>query len=173
MITAMWSASFPLVGMGGDVGASSGRNDLAFYEPGLGKARAAAGRRRYCENATWLDCRAHIANPSMHGEPLAVLSRLPPRKELIEYADGRVKCAFDRVSTNRACSRRDNRQVAALLIDRLQFEAGPCRIHMVAGAMPVRDSYDAEKADWVPSNPWSNPGECEAAMRSMTERTGV
>lgn len=130
--------------------------------------QAAASRGKFSENVTRLARRAQITNPSMDGEPLAALVRVSLRMGSSEHADGRVKCALDvSTRTTRASGAATWRKSAC------HPKPGHGRIHMAVGVIPVWGSCEAEKADWVRSNPWSNQAEYEAAMRSITEKTGV
>lgn len=135
--------------------------------------KAAAARKKFYEDVSWLARRSRITHSFMDGEPLAVLVRVAPRKNSSEDVDGRVKCALDSFNKNHACVWKDDRQVAALMVERLPSQPGHGRIHMVVGVIPAWPDYEVEKQAWIRNNPAAPQAEYEAAMGSITEKLGV
>ena len=66
-----------------------------------------------------------------------------------------------------------DRQVAALMVERLPSQPGHGRIHMVVGVIPAWPAYEVEKQAWIRDHPTATQAEYEAAMRSITEKLGV
>lgn len=137
------------------------------------RKKAAAARKKFYEDVSWLARRSRVTHSFMDGEPLAVLVRVAPRKNSSEDVDGRVKCALDSFNKNHACVWKDDRQVAALMVERLPSQPGHGRIHMVVGVIPAWPAYEVEKQAWIRNNPAATQAEYEAAMRSITEKLGV
>lgn len=145
----------------------------ALRKTATDRKKAAAARRKFYEDVSWLARRARVTHSFMNGEPLAVLLRVAPRIGSTEDVDGRLKASLDSFNKNHACVWRDDRQVAACLIERLPPQPGHGRIHMIVGVIPAWDVYESTKAEWVQANPGATPAEYEAAMRSITEKLGV
>lgn len=137
------------------------------------RKKAASARKKFYEDVTWLARRSRVTHSFMEGEPLAVLMRVAPRKGSSEDVDGRVKAGLDSFNKNHACVWRDDRQVAALLVERLPSQPGHGRIHMVVGVIPAWPAYEAEKAAWILANPIATQTQYEAAMRAIAEKVGV
>lgn len=137
------------------------------------RKKAAAERKKFYQDVAWLARRARITHSFMDGEPLAVLARVAPRKGSSEDVDGRVKAALDSFNKNHACVWKDDRQVAALLVERLPSQPGHGRMHMIVGVIPQWPAYETAKAAWIVANPAASPAEYEAAMRSISEHAGA